>query len=153
MTKHADGRTLYADLQMVTSSIFLCLTMGRTSKKLLLQDFYFKASITPINGLDVKIPQRKFAECLCCNVSPLPVFSVMSHLIKSTCHIHSRTNCTYIHSIHTIYTYIHAYIHTCTYNSVIRTWLHFPVSNSGFIPQNIHFDIKIPTLCWVSPSL
>src|SRR4030042_831216 len=81
-----------------------------------------------------------FAKCLCCNVGPLHVLSVVSRLIKSTCHIHSRTNCTYTHSIHTyILTYIHS-IHTyiLTHIHSIDTHLHSIHTTHTYIPTFIH---------------
>ena len=35
-----------------------CLTMGRTTRKLLLQGFHFKVSVDPINGLDLLSPNE-----------------------------------------------------------------------------------------------
>jgi len=68
----------------------------------------------------------KFAECLYCNVDPLPISLVLSCLIKSICHIQYMYNHTsYIHT--SILSYVHIYTHSCVqniYTTSIYTWLH-----------------------------
>ena len=94
-----------------------------------------------------------FAECLCCNVGPLHVLSVVSRLIKSTCHIHSRTNCTYTHSIHTYihsihtrihttHTYIPTFIHAHTIASVVHDCI-FLCQNRALFPKISIFILKL----------
>ena len=97
-----------------------------------------------------------FAECLCCNVGPLHVLSVVSRLIKSTCHIHSRTNCTYthsihtyihsihthLHSIHTTHTYIPTFIHAHTIASVVHDCI-FLCQNRALFPKISIFILKL----------
>ena len=57
---------------------------------------------------------RKFAKCLCCDVTPPPILHVLFCCIEFTCHIQFiQSYNLYIHS------YIHSYVH-----SYIRTFIH-----------------------------
>ena len=131
---------------MATSAEFLCLTMGLTPKKA-------TTSRSPLYGerfshqwFGCYHPERKFAECPCCNVGPLPVFPVMSCLIKS---VLSQVIHMYSH------TYNHTYIHTCMHaincvSQMSKLDFHIKVFYlvSGFTPP-----IVFPIRCaCVSPA-
>ena len=127
------GRTLYAHLQMVTSprlSIDNELYPQEASVATLCQILHrqwpdlFTITSTP----------RKFAECLYCNVDPLPILPVLSRLVESIYHIQYIYNHTsYMHPF--IHPYINAFIcsyintfmrtqRTYIYTSSVYAWLH-----------------------------
>jgi hypothetical protein len=80
------GKTLYADLQMATSSRLLvkhwvCSPTGISC--------YLVPDFTPSTArflFTIISSPRNFAECLYCDVSPLPILPVLSHFIEFICH-------------------------------------------------------------------
>ena len=129
----------------------LCLTMGRTSGKLLLQAFYFKASFTPINGLDDTIPQwilpsvfaamsTHFMSYLSCPVLSSPP---VTYTVVQIVHTHIQYIHTYIQYTHVyIHTYIHTYIHAHTIASVVHDCI-FLCQNRALFPKISIFILKL----------
>ena len=152
MTKALQWKDTMHPLQMATSAEFLCLTMGLTPKKATTSRSLLYGERYSCQRYGCYHPQRKFAECPCCNVGPLPVFPVMSCLIKS---VLSQVIHMYSH------TYNHTYIHTCmhaincvfqclnwTFNKV-RMCLHCDVSSLS----NVFWDKSLLVInCIHSPT-
>ena len=129
LLKHAEGRTLYAHLQMVTSPRLLIdneLSPQGASAATVCQTSYhqwpdlFTITSTP----------WKFAECLYCVVNPSPILHVLFCPIESLviCSLYGRSS--HIHAfMHPhINTFIYSHIQACTtrtYTPIsIYTWLH-----------------------------
>jgi hypothetical protein len=74
--------------------------------------------VLPIQGLNlftIISSPRKFAECLYCDVSSLPILPVASCLIESTCHIQFIQS----YKLHShIYTFTHSCINNFTYSYI-----------------------------------
>src|SRR4030067_1153325 len=105
MTKALQWKDTIRPLQMATSAEFLCLTMGLTPKKLQLQNLYFMASVTPVNGLDVTIPNESLPSVPAAML--VHFLSFLLCLVSSSPFCHKSYICTVIH------TSIHTFIHAC----------------------------------------
>jgi hypothetical protein len=91
-----------------TSTATLCLTLPRQR----------------LNWFTIVSSLRKFAECLYCNVNPLPILLVLvsSHGVHLSHTVYTVVQVTFICSY--VHTSILSHIHTQHIHHIIHTWLH-----------------------------
>ena len=149
LLKLANGGTLCAGLQMVTSSR-LWLNNELYPQKTSVATLY---QVLPRQRLDwfTIIPSpRMFVECLYCDVSPPPILPVLSRFIEFACHLqsiqsyksHSFIQITFIHTI--IHSYINTFTHLCMHNIYIHGCISHPKS---CLVVSFRFSLQIVSSC------